>query len=416
MSMQVLASRWSAMGALLAAALATSCFYDSRWGEPKRAQAAAAQRATPKGLRPTEGRAGPAEPLRVMRVRALATARYAAEVMDWQRQLKALVDDANLLLGPTLNVRLEVAEGNFWPAKTDDQDLSGLLAELEASDEGEGCDWVVGLAGSLPRAEMSFHELGIARRSGKHLVMRAMNDAREYEVIRKELSEIAESERTRLYAVRKRHKSTTVLLHELAHTLGVLHQPDATAIMNPRYSIKAEQFSDAASEWMRAALKHREKAAEPGAPRFAEVELELLQRTADSWVPAERDQLMATLQATSAAASPRGAAAAAPGAAPASATPGSSSAAEAAGASSGAALAALSPAHQLVYKKAEAEEKAGNFEEAFDLLGPLIMRYPNVLAVQDMRCRLIMRFDAAWETVESECAEMVRLTNMPKKK
>ena len=53
-------------------------------------------------------------------------------------------------------------------------------------------DFVLGLVGSLPRVEFSFHQLGMAGLLGKHLVVRAMNDDAEFKYIQHQLDELDE--------------------------------------------------------------------------------------------------------------------------------------------------------------------------------------------------------------------------------
>jgi hypothetical protein len=56
---------------------------------------------------------------------------------------------------------------------------------------------------------------------------------------------------------RKRpHTSTSVFLHELAHTLGVPHEVDAATVMGPRYGTKIDGFSAPAAQLMRLYLDH----------------------------------------------------------------------------------------------------------------------------------------------------------------
>jgi hypothetical protein len=236
--------------------LASSACVDPNWGAAKRAQQSYAQRQTPHELHATRADENGDErevpsivPTRVMKIRAHATARYATGVVDWRRQLADLIDDTNRVLGPTVGARLELAGAEPWAPHAED-DLGAALEELAKSDPGEDVDRVVGLVGSLPRAEVSFHQLGLARMSEKFFVVRAMNDARELDAIRG-LSELEEGERNQLYRARKRHKTATVFLHELGHTFGAPHEVDRSSIMHSSYDHKAEGFSPAAAELLR---------------------------------------------------------------------------------------------------------------------------------------------------------------------
>jgi hypothetical protein len=163
---------WPAMVAALT--LPSAC--SSAWMDPTRAQRNAAQRAAPAEIHATPAHEGggesevppsPSASLRVLRLRALATPRYAAQVVDWPRQLEALLDEVNRVLGPTLSARITLADTGTWVPKAGDEDLSATVDELAASDAGEGVDWVVGLVGSVPRFELSFHQLGMGRMSAK---------------------------------------------------------------------------------------------------------------------------------------------------------------------------------------------------------------------------------------------------------
>src|SRR5262245_17287564 len=127
----------SRLAGLVAAALALSACFDSQWFEVKRAQKAAVENATPKELHatPQTTEIGPAEAaLRPLKVRARATARYAAEVTDWRRQVASILEDANVVLGPTLKIRLELASAEPWPRSQSDDDLSALGNDLVSID------------------------------------------------------------------------------------------------------------------------------------------------------------------------------------------------------------------------------------------------------------------------------------------
>src|SRR5262245_48678094 len=104
---------------LVALLALSACFYDSRWGAAKQSQAAALQRATPAELHATPLEPGdteipPQRAVRTLKVRAWATPRHAAEVLDWPRRLAEALDDAGEVLGPTLGIRVEIAAAAGW--------------------------------------------------------------------------------------------------------------------------------------------------------------------------------------------------------------------------------------------------------------------------------------------------------------
>jgi hypothetical protein len=402
--------RWSAM--VVALALLSAC--SSAWLDPARAQKNAAQRAAPAEIHatPAQGSAPGVEsevppspqasPLRVLRLRALATPQYAAQVVDWPRQLEALLDEVNRVLGPTLSARVALADTGTWVPRAADEDLSATVNELAGSDAGEGVDWVVGLVGSVPRFELSFHQLGMGRMSSKQFVLRAMNDAREYEAIQTNLSRLDERERNDLYRARRRHKATTVFLHELGHTLGVPHEVDVTTIMSPRYDPSIRGFSDAAAQMMRLALARRLDPKAQTEQAYAQTLLDHVQRTSASWVPAERDKLIAELSA------------AARTAPPPPPRPGRARVREEAPAADLAIgqdqVAALAERDRATYAQALEDRKAGKLLEAWTSAKPLFTAYPDVYPVQDLRCQLAMAMGGTMDAVRVECARLTELT------
>jgi hypothetical protein len=91
----------------------------------------------------------------------------------------------------------------------------------------------------------------------KHFVVRSMKSAAEYAVIDAELPDLSEAVRTEVRRARLQHKTSTVFLHEIGHTLGALHQADATTIMNPMYGQKVQAFSPDAVHTMQVVLEVR---------------------------------------------------------------------------------------------------------------------------------------------------------------
>lgn len=396
-------SRGAVALAAVAALGTPSCFFfNSQWLEPKPAQVAA-QHATPSELRATpEGGASAEGAKHVLRLRARATPRYAAEVGRWPEQLAAQIDDANRILAPTLGARLELAATETWaPRGNEDDDVEGLVDDLTTADPGQGVDCVLGLAGSSRRVEWSFHKLGAARLLGKHLVVRAIDDAKEYDAIERNLADLGEEERRKLFRERKRHKVTTLLLHELGHALGAPHQPEATTIMHPTYGPKVEGYSEAAAGLMRLSLEQRLRPGARGEPAFAKAMIEHLERTSASWVAADREVAIERLRpaasgtAQGVAASPR------PGGAPD--TKGDAS--PAAGRVEG-----LNDADQAVYAQAQQERAGGHLNEAWAKAESLFQRHLKVYEVQELRCQLAMQRGGPMQQVTSHCERLLKLT------
>lgn len=396
--------RWmgkTCAGLLAGTLLLPSCYYDSRWGESRRIQKTNVQSATPSALRATpEGgeprsvEKPPSRSARVLRIRAYATPRYAAEVTDWPRQLADLVVDANQVLSPTLAVHLEIAGAQPWRLRGAEDDLSALVDELGGFDPGKDVEWVIGLVGSVPRAESSFQKLGVGQMMGKHIVMRAMNDAREFEAIQRNLPDIDDKERLKLYRARKRHKATAVLLHEIGHTLGVQHELTHTTIMHTSYDHRMESYSDAASAQMRMTLAHRLDPSTQSEQDFAKALLDHMRSTSTNWIPAERDHMIAGLEAALASPREREATKAAP---------------QRPAIDEGA-ITALRDADRAVFTRAVEAKQAGRLKDALSIARPLFTVYPAEHAVQDLRCQLAMAIGGEWGAVETECKPLLQLT------
>lgn len=398
-------------GGLVAAAIfSSSCFYDSRWSEMKRAQAAAVEHAKPRALRATpEDATGPkSATVHVFKVRAYATPRYAAEVMRWSEQLSALLEDANRVLQSTLDARLELAGTESWSPPAGEDDVDAAVQELASLDPGQDADWIVGLVGSVPRVELSFHKLGVGRLLGKHIVLRAMNDAKEYDAIQRAFTNLNEKERRDLYHQRKRHKTTTVLLHEIAHTLGVPHERDARTIMAPSYDAKVEGYSEEAAELMRIFLKHRVRSDAGSERETAAALITHLERTSSSWAPSERDALLARLRtALQAATPPPSAHAASTRVAPSATPPPEQRAAPPADDR----LSGLSEVDRATFAQAVRDRQAGHLSDAWTHAQPLFTGYPGVYAVQELRCQLAMQIGGAWDHIQAHCDPLTKLTD-----
>ena len=382
---------------LFAFALSGCFFYDSSWGQQKQAQQHQAARLAPQKLERQSPRALQAQ--RTLTLRVYATPAYAASVVDWQQQFQHQVECANATLAGEFGVSLQVAEVRNFRPHADEEKLAGLLEELAQLDDAKGVDFVVGLARPTPRFAASADDLGMAKLPSQHLVLRAMSDAEEYEAIQAAFTELPEERRRDLYRARKEHKLCTVLLHELAHTLGVPHERAATSLMNPRYHVEASGFSAASAGILRASLAARA----PGQPLVVDATLAqrlegLLQAPNADWEPKSRDALLAVLSAVH----------------PASATRSSDQPAApitAALAPSTAASTGLDTAERSTLERARAELNAGRAVGALEVAKELLAKHGNVPAVRELRCNLAMAIGGDPDALDAACAGLSPLAN-----
>lgn len=373
--------------ALVAGCMLTSCFigYDSRWGQAERSQRVMAREATPPELQALPS-ADPkaARAIKTMAVRAYATPRFAAEVVDVEDYVTALLERANAVIEPTLSLRLRFDGVRPWKVTSED-DIRTLLDQLVATDPGEDVGWVMGLAGSVPRFEESHDVLGRAQLLGNHLVVRAMHDASEFDAIEEGFAELDATERATLYRARLRHKTTTVFLHELGHTLGVPHVRGKGTIMHPRYDSKVVSFSAASTRVMLTTTEQR-VSDKPASRRDFALKLgKQLRDTKHLWNPEDYAQLrvqlgqMARVEPATVAATPPS-------------VPG------------------LRSEDQARFAQALELERQRRPCDALETASPLFSRYPDVYEIQDLRCRLALARGGSVRTItRKECAPLMRL-------
>ena len=243
----------------------------------------------------------------------------------------------------------------------------------------------MGLVGSIPRAAISIHELGVANMMGRHMVLRTMNDAREYDAIQRYLQGASEEERRRIYHQRKRHKMAAVLLHEFAHTLGVPHESGSKRMMNPTYDAKVEGYSDEVLGVMRISLEYRLDGNSSQHGALVEELARYVERTASTWVASEREELLGQLRTT--------------GVAPENQRDSTQRIGE------------LSEAENDLFADARRDLGAKRLSDAFAKAQPLFSRYPTVYRVQELRCQIAMEMGGAWNEVQKECEPLMQLTN-----
>jgi hypothetical protein len=376
-----------ATAATLACAVALAGCYDSRWGQAKASQKRLAARATPGEVATTPGGSHAGGVHRTYRIRLRPNAHYLAQTADPERQLEALIEDADRVLEPTIGLQLEADKARPWSFDGDDR-LEPALAALRQDDAGDDVDVVVGLIGALPRPTESLHEVGYAELLGKHMVVRAASRAGEHDAVEQAFVDLSQDERDRVVRARRRHRALTVFLHELGHVLGALHEADVTSVMHPAYDEKMTAYGEDAVVLMRLALGEGDRAA------VVKAQLDYLRASkAASWAPGERDAAVARLEAMSA---------------PPQALP-----APLASTATGARVdgpPGLSADDRDRYAKASEMFRAGRVASAYDAARPLFATHPTSLPVQDLRCQLATVRWLEPRALVEECAAYTRLT------
>lgn len=235
--------------------------------------------------------------VRAAKLRVWADDAYRAQNVRWQHGFDEQLDYANQVLIPMLGVRLE-ADYRSWERHAPDGTLADALEALAKNDPGDDVVWVLGLTSSLSLVSGTFNQLGIANLGERHLVVRGHADLEERKAFERAFPDINQDKREAVLDARRRHKTTAVLLHELAHSLGALHETEPGWIMNPIYSHLAASISDRNRDLMLLTLDDRLKP--PGArdPRATTRSLlAALDVAWSGWDASDRAQLITMLRA-----------------------------------------------------------------------------------------------------------------------
>ncbi|HWU85942.1 MAG TPA: hypothetical protein VN253_01625, partial [Kofleriaceae bacterium] len=234
--------------------------------------------------------------VRVAKLRVWADDAYRAQNVRWQHTFEDQLDGANQVLIPMLGVRLE-AEYRTWEHHVPGGTLSDHLAALIQQDPGDDVVWVVGLTSSLSLLSPTFEQLGIAQVGAPHLVLRGYADLEERKAFERAFPDTDRREREIVHEARRRHKTTTVLLHELAHSLGALHEAESDKVMSPLYSHLAAAIGNANRELMLLVLADRLAPAAQRDPHAAAQRLlAVLEDERPGWVADERAEAIERLR------------------------------------------------------------------------------------------------------------------------
>jgi hypothetical protein len=372
--------------------------YDSRWGQAKTAQQHLAAAATPSAIAASSDRPGAAAD-HTFRIRFRPNPHYLVQTVNAEEQIRQLVADADGVLRPAMGLHLEIDKIEPWSMNADDK-LEPALAALVHEDPGQDVDVVVGLVGALPAPTDDLHLAGYAEVLGKRLVVRAASRLGEHDMVDRALVELSDDEREKLVRARRRHRAEAVLLHELGHILGALHESQVASLMHPSYDPKAGGYGDDAVALMRIGLR------EDGRAAIARGQLDYIRKTpAGSWSASDREQAekyLEALAATPPAGVLRVAAATAASAAPS--------------ASAGTSPGAFPTPSELIGPDRERFDQAsralasGSVDQAYSLAQPLFATYPRSRGVQDVRCQLATVRWLGADELKAECAAYLALT------
>jgi tetratricopeptide (TPR) repeat protein len=175
--------------------------------------------------------------IRAAKLRVWADQEYRAQNPRWQEDLDDYVAYANRVLIPMLGVGL-AAEYQAWDHRAQGGELAAELSELVRTDPGDDVVWVVGVMAGAGGDSTSFERLGSAHLG--HVVVRGYTEDEQRKALERAFPEASADERGNALVARRRHQTTVVLLHQLAHSLGALPESEPDGVMSASYSPAAE--------------------------------------------------------------------------------------------------------------------------------------------------------------------------------
>jgi len=297
--------------------------------------------------------------VRTAKLQVWADGDYRAQNLRWERGFGAELDYANQLLEPMLGLRLE-AEFHDWDRHDTTASIREAVDALAEVDDGADAGWVIGLTSALPLVSSSTDELGVAEVLGTYVVLRGYSDLAERKQFATAFPDLTDDEREEVHEARRLHKQTVLLIHELAHTLGAIHETDPSWIMHGAYSGAQASISDRNRELMLIALEDRLRPTEARDPLKTSEALRAALEASEwgGWIVEEREamlvQLVADIDAMRA----------------------------------GLTAAPVPAAAYAQYQRAEQLGAGGQLDDALAELDPLLAAYPGNAAIRLLACKL----------------------------
>ena len=228
--------------------------------------------------------------VRTAKVRIYADAQVRA-LPRWKDDIAEEVDYASQVLQPLAGVRLAIDSFKDWERTGKPEDA---LRELTELDKADGVTWVLGYVAPTETTTAVMSALGDARTLGHHVTVRAWAAGPETESLAGRVPDPKDPERAEVINAHHRHKQTVVLLHMLATTLGAIAEVDPTWIQHPTYSAQQDRFSNRNAELLQLAIGSRLNGdADPDLAKKLDDAIEKAEW--GGWVPADHDQVIATL-------------------------------------------------------------------------------------------------------------------------
>jgi predicted Zn-dependent protease len=237
--------------------------------------------------------------VKAIKVKAYADADYRAKTPRWKDRINDELDYANSLLTPMLGVRLELTDVVEWDHQAPDAPLRETLAALTEAASADDVGWVIGFTSPPTEPTNAFDELGAGELFGRHIVLRGYDDEAQTAAFHKQFPDVPVKDAGDALDARRRHKQTCLLLHQLGHTLGAIHETDPSWIIHATYDPQQATISERNRELMQIALDDRLKIKEmrDKVATATQVLAAIERNDWGGWVAGEKDDEVNTLRA-----------------------------------------------------------------------------------------------------------------------